>query len=100
MVDIQSAAAEIRRGIKKDTKKPQGKNIMSASAIRRAAISTHRASTEHSLTLRVRTMLSYREVEASLLVGWLKFDVIFQHKYGGNIRDEGKPVTTVGVMLP
>jgi len=40
MVDIQSAAAEIRRGIKKieDIKKPQGKNIMSASAIRRAAI--------------------------------------------------------------
>ena len=33
MVDIQSAAAEIRRGIKKeDRKKPQGKNIMSASA--------------------------------------------------------------------
>jgi len=33
MVDIQSAAAEIRRGIKKgrwkiDRKKPQGKNIM------------------------------------------------------------------------
>jgi len=32
MVDIQSAAAEIRRGIKKDGKKSQGKNIMSASA--------------------------------------------------------------------
>ena len=33
MVDNQSAAAEIRRGIKKeDRKKPQGKNIMSASA--------------------------------------------------------------------
>jgi len=35
MVDIQSAAAEIRRGIKKEDrrwKKPQGKNIMSASA--------------------------------------------------------------------
>jgi len=33
MVDIQSAAAEIRRAIKKiDRKKPQGKNIMSASA--------------------------------------------------------------------
>jgi len=32
MVDIQSAAAEIRRGIKKDRRnKPQGKNIMSAS---------------------------------------------------------------------
>jgi len=30
MVDIQSAAAEIRRGIKKE--KSQGKNIMSASA--------------------------------------------------------------------
>jgi len=34
MVDIQSAIAEIRRKIKKkiDRKKPQGKNIMSASA--------------------------------------------------------------------
>jgi len=33
MVDIQSVAAENRRGIKKkDRKKPQGKNIMSASA--------------------------------------------------------------------
>ena len=35
MVDIQSAAAEIRRGIKKkieDRKKPHGKNIMSVSA--------------------------------------------------------------------
>ena len=34
MVDIQSPAAEIRRGNKKDRrkKKPQGKNIMSASA--------------------------------------------------------------------
>ena len=36
MVDIQSVAAEIRRGMKKDRrrtrKKPQGKNIMSASA--------------------------------------------------------------------
>ena len=34
MVNIQSAAAEIRRGKKKiDRKKPQGKNIMSASAM-------------------------------------------------------------------
>jgi len=33
MVDIQSATAEIRRGKKKARrKKPQGKNIMSASA--------------------------------------------------------------------
>ena len=35
MVDIQSATAEIRRGIKKiedKRKKPQGKNIMTASA--------------------------------------------------------------------
>jgi len=33
-VDIQSAAAEIRRGIEKieDRKKSQGKNIMSAAA--------------------------------------------------------------------
>jgi len=37
MVDIQSAAAEIRRGIKKDRKKERqksrGNNIMSASAM-------------------------------------------------------------------
>jgi len=35
MVDIQSVAAEIRRGIKEEEerKKPQGKNIMSASAM-------------------------------------------------------------------
>jgi len=34
MVDVQSVAAEIRRGKKKEDrrKKPQGKNIMSASA--------------------------------------------------------------------
>jgi len=32
MVDIQSVAAEIRRGKKDRRKKPQGKNIMSASA--------------------------------------------------------------------
>jgi len=33
MVDIQSLTAEIRRGKKKERKKkPQGKNIMSASA--------------------------------------------------------------------
>jgi len=50
MVDIQSAAAEIRRGIKKkieDGKKPQGKNIMSASAIRRAAITNISQSLPH-----------------------------------------------------
>ena len=33
MVDIQSATAEIRRGIKKKKKKPQDKNIMSTSAM-------------------------------------------------------------------
>jgi len=32
MVDIQSAMAEIRRGTEKEKKKPQGKNIMPASA--------------------------------------------------------------------
>jgi len=32
MVDIQSPTAEIRRGKKKKKMKPQGKNIMSASA--------------------------------------------------------------------
>jgi len=40
-------------------------------------------------------MLSYREVKASLLV---EFSITFQHKYG-YIRDEGKLVTTVCVML-
>jgi len=45
-------------------------------------------------------MLSYCEVEASLLVGWLKFNVTFQHKYDGYIRDEGKLVSTICVMLP
>jgi len=30
----------------------------------------HRANTEHSLAFRIRAMLSYREVEASLLLGW------------------------------
>jgi len=38
MLDIQSATAEIRRGIKKEEdrrKNPQGKNIMSASATQR-----------------------------------------------------------------
>jgi len=39
MIDIQSATAEIRRGKRKNRKtKKQDKNIMSASAIRRAAI--------------------------------------------------------------
>jgi len=38
-------------------------------------------------------MLSHREVEASLLVGW-KLNVAFQHKY---IRDEGKPVSYYGL---
>jgi len=39
MVDIQSTAAEIRRGKKEeDRKKPQGKNIMSASATQAAII--------------------------------------------------------------
>jgi len=32
MVDVQSAAAKIKRGKKKDRKKPQGQNIMSACA--------------------------------------------------------------------
>ena len=33
------------------------------------------------------------------LVGWLEFNVPFQHKCG-YVRDEGKLVTTVRVMLP
>jgi len=33
MVDIQSATAEIKQAKKKRKKKPQGKNIMSASAM-------------------------------------------------------------------
>jgi len=32
MLDIQSPTAEIKRGKKRKKKKPQGKNIMSASA--------------------------------------------------------------------
>jgi len=43
MVDIQSATAEIRRGKKEDRKKekkPQGKNIVSASAVQGMAIKT------------------------------------------------------------
>jgi len=42
MADIQSAAAEIRRGIKKieDRKKPQGRNIM-PHLLRRAAITNN-----------------------------------------------------------
>jgi len=44
MVDIQSVAAEIRRGKKEeeDRKKLQGKNIM-APLLHRAAIRNHRA---------------------------------------------------------
>jgi len=55
MVDIQSATAEIIRGIKKEEdrrKKPQGKNIMSASATQgghnRAAITNEAAECEGS----------------------------------------------------
>ena len=39
-VDIQSVAAEIRRGIKKEEEKPQGKNIMACPIPYRAAIIT------------------------------------------------------------
>jgi len=50
MVDIQSATAEIRRGkkerkIEEETK--WGKNIMSASAIRRAAMTINKYSLFH-----------------------------------------------------
>jgi len=38
MVDIQSAAAEIRRGIKKYRKKPQGKNMIMIIFIHRNTI--------------------------------------------------------------
>jgi len=41
MVNIQSATAEIRRRKKIEEEKPQGKNIMFASAIRRAAITNY-----------------------------------------------------------
>ena len=37
---------------------------------RRPVLTSHIASTENSLTFRVRTMSLYREVEASLFVGW------------------------------
>jgi len=50
-------------------------------------------------------MLSHCEVDrggklVGWLVGWLKFNVTFQHKYDGYNRDEGKLVTTVRIMLP
>jgi len=65
--------------------------LIPTAAAATATITRHRATTKHSLTFRVRTMLSYREVETSLLVGWLvgclEFNLPFQHKYG-YIRDE------------
>jgi len=68
--------------------------LSSCSSLQEAntAYTRHRTSTEHSLTFRVRIILSYREVEASLLVGRLEFRVSFQHKYV-YIRDEGKLVS-------
>jgi len=52
----------------------------------------HRASTEHSLTFHIRTMLSYCEAEASLLVGWSLMSLF--------ITNTGKIVTTVRIVLP
>ena len=56
MVDIQSPTAEIRRGIKKkDRKKSQGKNIMSASATQgghnKALMSTHSVMSNKTVNL-------------------------------------------------
>jgi len=50
MVDIQSATAEIRQGKKKEEerKKPQGKNIMSASAMQGGHNKGHDAVQGHS----------------------------------------------------
>ena len=67
MADIQSTAAEIRRGKKEEDrkkeerrKKLQGRNIM-APLLHRAAITRHRASTSmHSLTFCVRFLLPER----------------------------------------
>jgi len=64
MVDIQSAAAEIRRGIKKkkieDRKKPQGNNIMSASATQGGHIEAakDRRIPDHSTHRAVKLQLS------------------------------------------
>jgi len=75
MVHIQSPTAEIRPGKKIEERTHRAKikcpHLLRRAAIKRIKLITrHTASTEHSLTFRVRNMLSYREVEASLLVGW------------------------------
>jgi len=81
MVDIQSAAAEIRRGIKKieDRKKPQGKNIMSASAHRQQgcpSVECTRLSTAHSASVgcillpRVQTSTGQQSFMFSQLTVW------------------------------
>jgi len=64
MVDIQSAAAEIRRGIKKDIedrKKPQGKNIMSASATQ-GGHNKQRVPAVHAFTPRSKKRCHYTVV--------------------------------------
>jgi len=55
MVDIKSATAEIKRGIKKDRKKPHGKNIMSASG----AHGGHNYSLKVSFTMSVEHKCIY-----------------------------------------
>jgi len=64
MVDIQSAAAEIRRGIKKnkteDGKKPQGKNIMSASATQGGHNKQPANKTKHSMQYKT---LKYKKTD-------------------------------------
>jgi len=62
MVDIQSAATEIRRGIKKRRKKPQGKNIMSASATQGG----------HNKELRPYTEVHMKNDHETVYVGALK----------------------------
>ena len=59
MVDIQSATAENRRENKKRKKKPQGKNIMSASATQGAAI--------------IKDIMFL----AVTLVGWIGGDIVY-----------------------
>jgi len=74
MVDIQSAAAEIRWGIKKieDRKKPQGKNIMSASATQGGHNNGHLVVNQYSTTCYIQ-----QEYALLCVVGWLGFNSTF-----------------------
>jgi len=83
MIDIQSAAAEIRRGKKKkkDIKKPQGKNIMSASATQGG----HNDQTNYQNYYTVRTLLF--ETHGSRELGY----------FTRNIRSKSKQKYLTGI---